>query len=72
ADLPVLELLDGALPLEVSLVVDGLMEDYDSLVLLLFVFLPWFGPAERSSLSSSSSSCYFLWFLTVSVTSVNF
>ncbi|GKD46198.1 hypothetical protein Tco_1270843, partial [Tanacetum coccineum] len=63
ADLPVLELLDGTLPLEVFLVVDGFMKDYESLVLLLFVFLPWFGPTEGSS-SSSSSSCYLLWFLT--------
>ncbi|GKE46886.1 hypothetical protein Tco_1478144, partial [Tanacetum coccineum] len=46
ADLPVLEPLDGALPLGVSLVVDGFLEDSDSLVLLLFVFLPWFGPAR--------------------------
>ncbi|GKD97105.1 hypothetical protein Tco_1381002 [Tanacetum coccineum] len=68
ADLPVLELLVGFLPLEVSLLVDGFMEDSNSLVLLLFVFLPWFGPAEWSSSSSSSSSCYLLSFLTVSAT----
>nr|GEY69851.1 hypothetical protein [Tanacetum cinerariifolium] len=40
ADLPILELFDRALPLEVSLVVDGFLEDFESLVLLLFFFLP--------------------------------
>ncbi|GKG46044.1 hypothetical protein Tco_0498490, partial [Tanacetum coccineum] len=38
ADLPVLEPLDEALPLEVSLVEDGFLEDSNSLVLLLLVF----------------------------------
>ncbi|GJZ31624.1 hypothetical protein Tco_0576671 [Tanacetum coccineum] len=40
ANLPILELFDRALPLEVSLMVDGFLEDSDSLVLLLFVFVP--------------------------------
>ncbi|GKE21098.1 hypothetical protein Tco_1432610, partial [Tanacetum coccineum] len=56
ADLGVLELFYRAVHLEVSLVVDGFLEDSNSLVLLLVVFLPWFGPAEGSSSSSSSSS----------------
>ncbi|GJW77025.1 hypothetical protein Tco_0138707 [Tanacetum coccineum] len=61
ADLPVLEPLVGALPLGVSLVVDGFLEDSDSLVLLLFVFLPWFGLAGGSSSSSSLSSSLLLY-----------
>ncbi|GKF72514.1 hypothetical protein Tco_0208628, partial [Tanacetum coccineum] len=54
-DLPVLEDLDGGLPLVDSLGVEDFFEDSVSfLVLLFFVSLPWFGPAEGSlSLSYS-------------------
>nr|GEX01694.1 hypothetical protein [Tanacetum cinerariifolium] len=66
ADLPVLDPLVGALPFGVSLVVDGFFKDSNYLVLLLLVFLPWFGPAGgSSSSSSSSSSCFRLWSLNV-------
>ncbi|GKD32564.1 hypothetical protein Tco_1248073, partial [Tanacetum coccineum] len=40
ADLPVLDPLLRSLPFGVSLEEDGFLEDSDSLVCLLFVFLP--------------------------------
>nr|GFA61802.1 hypothetical protein [Tanacetum cinerariifolium] len=64
-DLLVLEPSDEALPFRVSLVEDGFFKDSDSLVLHFFVFLPWFGTAGRSS---SSSSYFHLWSLTMSAT----
>ncbi|GJS64786.1 hypothetical protein Tco_0679350 [Tanacetum coccineum] len=48
-DLLDFKVLGGELPLDVSFEVDDFLDDLDSLVRLLLVFVPWFSQAEGSS-----------------------